>query len=270
MEEETRKRKKIINIILISLSILLVLLCIALGIILAIVSRFSRDLPDVRKLTKFEPSESSHIYARDGSLIGVLYKENRTWVAVKDIPQKMKEAIIATEDARFYKHSGIDLRGIARALFENVKGGDISQGASTITQQLARNIFLGQERSFKRKLQEVLLSMEIEKKLSKEQILEYYLNQIYFGSNAYGIQAASETYFGKSARDLTLPECAIIAGLPAAPSLYSPFVNEKAALDRQKIVLRRMAVCGFITAEEEKKAIETKLAFIPKKTEVQK
>jgi len=190
------------------LSILVLIGFIMVGIAAAIVYNYSKDLPDVGKIAQFEPSESSHIYAADNSLIGVLYKENRTWVNIKDIPRKMQEAIIATEDSRFYTHGGIDPRGILRALFENVRGGGLSQGASTITQQLARNIFLGQQRSMKRKIQEVLLSLQIERKCSKKQILEYYLNQIYFGSNAYGIQAAAETYFGKKAKDLTLAECA--------------------------------------------------------------
>jgi len=269
VSDENKRLTPLQKKIFIILSICVLAGFILVGIMAAIVYTYSKDLPDVGKIAHFEPSESSHIFAADGTLIGVLYKENRTWVNINDIPQKMQEAIIATEDSRFYRHSGIDPRGIMRALFENVRGGGLSQGASTITQQLARNIFLGQQRSMKRKIQEILLSLQIERKCSKKQILEYYLNQIYFGSNAYGIQAAADTYFGKKAKDLTLPECAVLAGLPAAPSEYSPLVNRKAALERQKLVLQRMAVCGFITPEEEKKAAETILSFTPKKSEIQ-
>ncbi|MDQ7826342.1 MAG: PBP1A family penicillin-binding protein [Candidatus Eremiobacteraeota bacterium] len=271
MAQKTVKKKGglFIKVLLVAFFTVILLACLTIGAIMAVVSKYSKDLPDVQKLTRFEPSESSQIFSLEGSLIGVLYKENRIWVSIKDIPQKMQEALIATEDARFYQHKGVDPVGITRAVYQNLKGGDISQGASTITQQLARNIFLSPERSIKRKIQEILLSLQIERSFSKKEILEYYLNQIYFGSGAYGIEAAAQTYFGRHARDLSLPECALIAGLPAAPSLFSPLVDEKAALERQDIVLKRMAICGFITGDEEKKARETKLDFAPKKSEFQ-
>jgi penicillin-binding protein 1A len=269
MAEQKKKGEKLLKVIFTALVTMIILLLLTIGVVMAIVAKFSKDLPDVRKLNHFEPSESSQIFSSEGSLIGILYKENRTWVPIKDIPQKMQEALIATEDSRFYHHGGIDPKGILRAMYANFRGGDIAQGASTITQQLARNVFLGPERSMKRKIQEILISLQIEKSFSKKDILEFYLNQIYFGAGAYGIESAAQIYFGKHAKALTLPECAMIAGLPAAPSVYSPLVNEKKALERQKVVLSRMAVCGFITPDEEQSARDTQLVFAPKKSEFQ-
>ncbi|MGV8122354.1 MAG: PBP1A family penicillin-binding protein [Candidatus Xenobiia bacterium LiM19] len=266
---QKKKMSSFVKFLFVVFFTLLFLIFFTIGLSVTLVQKYSKDLPDVRKLSRFEPSESSQIFSSNGTLIGVLFKENRIWVSIDDIPKTMQDAIIATEDSRFYEHVGVDPKGIARAVIENFRGGGLSQGASTITQQLARNIFLSQERSVKRKIQEVLISVDIEKRFSKKEILEYYFNQIYFGSGAYGIEAAAQTYFGKHAKALTLPECALIAGLPAAPSLYSPLVDPKMAKQRQELVLQRMLSCGYITADEEKKAREKKLVVAPKKSEIQ-
>ena len=263
------KSQRFLRIAVVSFAIcfiLMVVFCIGL---ITFVSIYSKGLPDVENLSHFEPSESSQIFSSDGKVIGELFKEHRLYVPIADIPQDMQDAILAVEDSRFYQHHGVDFRGIARALYENFRGGSVSQGASTITQQLARNIFLSSERSMKRKIQEMLLSIQIERRYTKKEILELYLNQIYFGAGAYGIEAAAYTYFGKHAKQLTLPECAIIAGLPAAPSAYSPLVDEKASQDRQKVVLNRMEVCEFITAGEKERAIAKKLRYAAQKTELQ-
>jgi len=266
---QKKKMSSFIKFLFVVFFTLLFLIFFTIGLSVTLVQKYSKDLPDVRKLSHFEPSESSQIYSSNGTLIGVLFKENRIWVSIDDIPKTMQDALIAIEDARFYEHVGVDPKGIARAVLENFRGGGLSQGASTITQQLARNIFLSQERSLKRKIQEVLISVDIEKRFSKKEILEYYFNQIYFGSGSYGIEAAAQTYFGKHAKALTLPECALIAGLPAAPSVYSPLVDPKMAKKRQELVLQRMLTCGYITADEEKKAREAKLVVTPRKSEIQ-
>jgi penicillin-binding protein 1A len=266
---QKKKMSSFVKFLFVVFFTILFLIFFTIGLSVTLVQKYSKDLPDVRKLSRFEPSESSQIFSSNGTLIGVLFKENRIWVSIDDIPKTMQDAIIAIEDSRFYEHVGVDPKGIARAVMENFRGGGLSQGASTITQQLARNIFLSQERSMKRKIQEVLISVDIEKRFSKREILEFYLNQIYFGSGSYGIEAAAQTYFGKHAKNLTLPECAMIAGLPAAPSVYSPLVDPKMAKKRQELVLQRMLACGYITADDEKKAREKKLVTAPKKSEIQ-
>lgn len=167
-------------------------------------------------------------------------KNIRPYVLLEDMPNSLIQAIIAVEDVRFYSHEGYDLNSIARAAFVNVEAGEIEEGASTITQQLAKNLFLSQEQSFTRKAEELLLAMNIEKHFSKRKILELYLNTIYFGSNFYGISAAAEGYFGKKPIELTTAEAAMLAGLPNAPSLYSPYVNFMLAKKRQLTVIDAM------------------------------
>ena len=162
------------------------------------------------------------------------------YVALKDIPRPLQQAIIAVEDTRFYSHSGFDVEGIARAAVVNVEAGQIEEGASTITQQLVKNMFLSPEQTFTRKAEELLLAMNIERHFSKDKILELYLNTIYFGSNFYGIYAASQGYFGKDPKELTLGECTMLAGLPNAPSLYSPYVDFMLAKKRQLVVINAM------------------------------
>lgn len=267
--EKKGKNRILVKVFLFFLLSSLFVAIFLFGVVLAIISSCSKGLPDVEKLTKFEPSETSRIFSSDGKPIGVLFKENRFWVPIEDIPQNMQNAMLAIEDSRFYQHRGIDPQGIARAALEDYRGGGASQGASTITQQLARNIFLHPKKSIHRKIQEVILAVQIERRFTKKEILELYFNQIYFGGGAYGIEAAAQTYFGKHAKDLTLPECAMIAGLPPAPSVYSPFVDEKKGKARQKMVLRRMVECGYINRNQADEAGGRKLAYAPHRSEFQ-
>lgn len=180
-------------------------------------------------------------------------KMNR-YVLFKDIPRALKNAVVAVEDKRFFYHSGFDMESIARATVVNVEAGEIEEGGSTITQQLAKNLFLTQERSFTRKFEELLLAINLERHFDKNKILEMYLNTIYFGSNFYGIYDAAQGYFGKEPKELTVAECAMLAGIPNAPSLYSPYVNFELAKRRQNIVLDAMIKAHFISAYEANKA----------------
>lgn len=226
-----------------------------------VVVKASQDLPSVDTLNQYQPPASTTIYAADGSELGKIYKENRTWISIKDIPKDLKNAIIAIEDTRFYKHHGVDIIGIGRAALAFTKKKGEIQGGSTITQQLARNLFLTQDVTIERKIKEAIIAYQIERKFSKDEILEFYLNQIYFGAGAYGIEAASQTYFGKRTSQLTLSEAAMLAGLPQAPSAYDPFTYMEKAKARQAIVLGRMATVKFITEEEKSKAAYAELKF---------
>ena len=212
---------------------------------------------------ELRPAASSQIFDAKGKLITTVHSvENRLPVSLTKIPKDLQNAFIAAEDARFYQHVGIDPRGILRAVWSNISDRGVSEGGSTITQQLARNALLSQERTLKRKIQEAFLALQIEQKFSKDEILEMYMNQIYFGQGAYGVQAASQIYFGKKVEDLTLPEAAMIAGLPQSPNYYSPRNNMKAAKERQATVLDQMVKYGYIdqAAAVQAKAKEIKLA----------
>lgn len=201
------------------------------------------------------PAASSQIFDINGNLICNLHlEENRLPIKLDKMPKDLQHAFVAVEDARFYKHCGIDPIGILRAMFRNITSGNVSEGGSTITQQLAKNAYLSQERTLKRKIQEVFLALQIERQYTKDEILEMYLNQIYFGQGAYGIQAAAKTYFNKNAEDLTLPECAMLAGIPKSPNYYSPFNNLKASKARQEVVLNQMAKYQYIDSETAAKA----------------
>ncbi|OYO31922.1 penicillin-binding protein 1A [Janthinobacterium sp. PC23-8] len=204
------------------------------------------NLPALDTLTDYRPKMPLRIFTSDGVLIGEFGEERRNMVHIKDIPDVMKKAVLAIEDDRFYEHGGVDYLGITRAALHNLTGG-AKQGASTITQQVARNFFLSSEQTLKRKAYEVLLAWKIEKNLSKDQILEVYMNQIYLGQRAYGFASAAQIYFGKNIRDLTVAEAAMLAGLPKAPSAYNPVVNPKRARLRQQYILQRMAQLGYIT-----------------------
>lgn len=206
-------------------------------------------------------SVASKIYDSQNRVITSLYKENREHISINEIPQVTQDAFIAVEDARFYKHPGLDPVRILGAVWRNLKAGEIVQGGSTITQQTAKNLYLSREKTFGRKFVEALLAIQLERKYSKKQILEMYLNQIYFGQGAYGIETAAKTYFGKPAAELDLAESAMLAGLPKAPNTYSPFVNWEGAKKRQKIVLDRMVETGFIGQEEADKAAAEKLVL---------
>jgi len=214
----------------------------------------SRNLPSVQSLREYTPSLVTRIWSDDNRIIGELYVEKRVLVSLKSIPLYLKEAVIAVEDDRFYSHSGLDYKGILRALWVNLRSLDIRQGGSTITQQLARSLFLTPEQNIMRKLKEAILAKRIEKVLTKDEILELYLNQIYFGRGAYGVQAASLMYFGKDVRDLTLSESALLAGIIRSPVEYSPYAHPDRAKLRQQVVLKRMLEEGYINEDQYKKA----------------
>lgn len=231
----------------------------------SIILHFSKGLPDVGKLKGYEPSQTTRIYASDNQLIATLFKENRTYSKIEEIAPAMSDAIVAVEDSRFREHIGVDVRGVLRALVYDLRHQGAHQGASTITMQLARNLFLNPTRSFERKIREVLLSLEIEKHFTKDEILELYLNQIYYGSGAYGISAASNLYFHKDPKTLTIAQASLLAGLPQAPSEFSPFVDEQAARHRQVLVLGRMLETKAITMVEYRQALAEMRGFKFKK-----
>lgn len=210
----------------------------------------STDLPSVDKLKDWRPPEATLIYDYKGRIFGDVAVQRRYYVPLKDIPLYVREAFISAEDRNFYSHFGIDPTAVLRALIANIKEREIAQGASTITQQLARNLFLTPERSFKRKIKEMLLAIKIERTFSKDKILEMYLNYIYLGQGAYGVEAASRIYFGKHVKDLTLDEAALLAGLPKAPTKYNPFRNPEKVKERRNYVLQRMYEDGYITRDE--------------------
>ncbi len=221
----------------------------ALLILFAIIF-ISPRLPSLDLITDYRPKIPLRIYSADHVLLGEFGEEKRSLVKLEDIPANMKNAVLAIEDARFYQHGGVDYFGILRALVSDVWHGSASQGASTITMQVARNVFLSREKTFARKLYEALLANKIEGALSKDQILEVYMNQIYLGQRAFGFAAAARVYFGKDLKDITLAEAAMLAGLPKAPSAFNPIVNPKRAHIRQQYILRRMLDLGFITQEQ--------------------
>ena len=221
-----------------------------------VLDHYRSELPDVSTLTYYEPSLTTRIFASDGSLIGTLYRENRTWTKLDEVSPSLTDALLAIEDTRFFSHRGVDPMGVLRAVKAQAMGSGEQQGASTITMQLARALFLSPKRTLDRELKEVLVAVEIEKNFTKPEILELYLNQIYLGSGAYGIHAASDLYFGKKPKDLSPAESALIAGLPQAPSDYSPFEDEAAAKERQKLVLGRMKETGKLNQAQYDKAIK--------------
>lgn len=217
-------------------------------------------LPSVESLGDVKLQVPLRVYSADNKLIGEFGEKRRTPVRLKEVPPTLIKAILATEDARFYEHHGVDMRGIARAAFNMITRGTKEQGGSTITMQVARNFFLSREKTFTRKFNEILLAIKIENELSKDQILELYLNKIYFGKRAYGVVAAAQVYYGKTLKDLQLDEMAMIAGLPQAPSAINPLANPEGALKRRNHVLSRMLEYGFITQEEYQEASKKPLS----------
>jgi penicillin-binding protein 1A len=207
------------------------------------------QLPDVTALSDYRPKLSMRVYSVEGTQIGEFGEERRNFMPFKDIPKVMKDAVLAIEDARFYQHGGVDYIGLLRASLANL-GRAKSQGASTITMQVARNVYLSSEKTFTRKIYEILLTTKLEHNLSKDQIFEIYLNQIYLGNRAYGFAAASEAYFGKPLKNISIAEAAMLAGLPKAPSAYNPISNPKRARSRQLYIIERMEENGFITREQ--------------------
>ena len=216
------------------------------------------NLPDVSDLSDYRPKLPLRVFSADGVLLGEFGEERRSLMPIAEIPKVMKDAVLAIEDARFYQHRGVDYRGLARAALANL-GRAKSQGASTITMQVARNVYLSSEKTFTRKLYEVLLTFKLEHLLTKDQILEIYMNQIFLGNRAYGFAAAAETYFGKPMKELTVAEAAMLAGLPKAPSAFNPLVNPKRARSRQLYIIERMEENGFITTAQAEAAKQQEL-----------
>ena len=253
-ERRARSRKIIISFIIFSAVI---------GVFGGFIYWTISDLPNIKLLEEYTPLESSRVYSSDGRVIAEFYFERRTFIPHYQIPDNVKKAFISVEDIRFYKHPGVDLIGILRALWHDIKAREIVEGGSTITQQLARMLFLKPDKSIKRKIKEAALSIQIEKCYTKDEILGMYLNQAYFGTRAYGIEAAARTYFGKSTRDLNLAEAALLASMPKAPSIYSPFKNPKKAKERRTIVLKQMLDHKFITKAQYEEAEKGTLPLTP-------
>ncbi|MEY2887053.1 MAG: hypothetical protein RI913_472 [Pseudomonadota bacterium] len=224
------------------------LILIGLVIVYALVVA-KPNLPDLDTITDYKPKVPLRIYTADNALIGEFGEERRNIIAIEEIPSYLKNAVVAIEDERFYEHGGVDYWGVLRATLANLRGG-LSQGASTITMQVARNFFLTNEKSFTRKIYEVLLAWKIEANLSKEQILELYMNQIYLGQRAYGFSSAAQIYFGKDIQRISIAEAAMLAGLPKAPSAYNPVVNYRRAKIRQEYILQRMRDLKMITPSQ--------------------
>ena len=225
----------------------------------------SNNLPKISSLEDYRPPIITTVYSDDNRKIAEFFKERRVLLPLSQMPEMLKKAFVAAEDARFYKHQGIDILSIFRAFYKNIEAGAIIQGGSTITQQVTKSFLLTPERSYTRKIKEAILAYRIDKKFTKDEILFLYLNQIYLGHGAYGVEAASENYFGKSAYELNLAECAILAGLPQAPSRYSPFKYPERAKQRQIYVLNRMVEEGFITNIQATEAINTVLDIKPRR-----
>ena len=241
------------------LIIILVLLSILFGGIAGGYIAVTRNVPSIEELKKYNPSGGTKIYSDDDILIGELKIEKGIFVPIDAIPKNMINALVAVEDSRFWKHKGIDYIGIARAITKDVLHASLREGGSTITQQLAKVVFLSPEKTIKRKLMEITLAFKIEKNLTKREILELYLNKGYFGHGAYGIEMAARKYFNKSAKQLNLAESSIIAGLVKAPSSYSPFNNLTKAKERQLTVLTRMEEEGYISKAEKEKTYKQSL-----------
>ncbi|MBI5643815.1 MAG: PBP1A family penicillin-binding protein [Deltaproteobacteria bacterium] len=227
---------------------------------------FTRDLPALVTLEDYHPNLVTNVYSEDGRIIGEFYIERRVVVPLNKVPQHLITAFLAAEDTKFFEHEGISYTSILRAMFKNMMAGKVVQGGSTITQQLAKS-FLTSERKLSRKVREAILAYRIEKHLTKDEILTLYLNQIYFGNGAYGVQTAAESYFGKDVNELDLAEAALLAGLPKAPSKYSPYSNFELAKKRQEFVLSRMVEEQFITKEDAARALGKKIKLRPRKAD---
>ena len=235
--------------------LLVLLLLVALALAVAY-----PNLPDINSLADYRPKLPLRVYSSDGVQLGEFGEERRTFMPIASMPQVMKDAVLAAEDARFYQHGGVDYKGVARAALENLRDAR-SQGASTITMQVARNFYLSTEKTFTRKIYEILLALKIESLLSKDQILELYMNQIFLGQRANGFAAAAEIYFGKKLGDVNVAEAAMLAGLPKAPSAYNPIANPRRATQRQRYIIDRMFETGFITEAQHDEALAQVLRY---------
>ncbi|PLX77956.1 MAG: penicillin-binding protein [Desulfuromonas sp.] len=252
------------KVVRLTLIVLLIGALLAVGGPLAAYFYVANSLPKVDTLADYRPPVITRILSDDGQVISELYDERRIVVPVSRMPEQLVQAFVAAEDSNFFKHRGIDLVSILRAALKNIKAGGIVQGGSTITQQVAKSLLLTPEKKFERKFKEAILAYRMEKRLSKEEILYLYLNQIFLGHGAYGVQAAAENYFDKDVDQLSLAECSLLAGLPKAPSRYSPYSHFAKARERQKYVLTRMVEDGFISQQEAEAAYTTHLEIRPR------
>jgi len=243
------------------LAVYIIAAFIILGAGTGIFLAYTQEVPEVADLRNYKPNMSTAIYDNNGNLVSQLFAEQRTVVKIAQVPALLQNAILSKEDPNFYQHGGFDFKAIIRATVNNLTHGKIVEGASTITQQLARNLFLNREKTIARKIKEALLALQIEKYYTKSEILELYCNQIFFGAGAYGVEAASRTYFGKHVEELILPECAMLAALPQAPSNYNPYRNPGLAKEKRDVVLNIMSERGVITPEERDAAIATPLVL---------
>ncbi|MCI0468546.1 MAG: transglycosylase domain-containing protein, partial [Nitrospirae bacterium] len=230
--------------------IVFALMALITGVSAGVVFWIISDLPNINNLEVYPPIESSIIYSSDGVVLTELYIERRTFIPHYKIPDHIKKAFIAVEDQRFYYHQGVDIIGIVRALYRNITAKNIVEGGSTITQQLSKMLFLKPERNLSRKIKEAIISVQIERRYTKDEIVGMYLNQVYFGARAYGIESAAQTYFGKPSGELNIAETALLAGMPKAPSLYSPFKNPEKAFHRRELTLKKMLEAGVISLIE--------------------
>ena len=251
VQPRKRKRRRWWKRLLAYLTLLMLILLLG-GMTFAGVLYYqvAQMMPSVSAIETYQPREASFIYSADGVQLARIAEEYREPATLEEIPKHLINATIAKEDRRFWQHSGVDWRGTARALWVNLTEGDIRQGGSTLTQQLARNVFLTQKRTFARKMQEIILAQEMERRLTKERILELYLNQVYYGNGAYGVKAAARVYFNKPLERLTLAECALLASLPQRPSAYDPFSNPDEAIFQRNLTLNLMAREGYITPDQ--------------------
>lgn len=239
---------------------LFICLTIISGIaIFGVVLKYRAELPNIQQLIEdYTPAAPSTIYDRNNKEVDVLYTESRDIASIEEIPDSIKNAFISIEDKKFYSHSGIHFKGLLRAMLKNIKSGKATQGGSSITQQLAKNAFLTSERKLSRKIKEAILTFEMERTYTKDEILEKYLNEIYFGSGSYGVKTAAKQFFRKNIKDVNIAEAALLAGIPNRPSKYDPVRNLDNALNRQKVILKEMYTDGHLTKEEYEKALEHK------------
>ena len=248
------KRSRRGKVLLVAILCFLVLAIIVSGTLYYVLQQ---ELPGIAALKDYRPSIATRVYADNNELIDEFFMEDRKIIKLSEVPKVVIEAFVAAEDARFYQHTGFDLVSMIRAFYKNIEAGRIVQGGSTITQQVAKSLYLSSERSYIRKIKEAILAYKIDRYLSKDEIMNLYLNHIYLGHGTYGIEAASQGYFGKSARHLNLAEASLLAGLPKAPSSYSPFLHLDRARQRQAYVLERMVEDEYITAAEKESALTT-------------
>src|SRR3989442_241953 len=262
--EPPRRRRWWLRRLLIGIGALTLFTLIAVGVMgLWVLTILPRSLPPVTALETLQPLLGSRIYDDNDELLTELHVERRIFVPLGQVPMALRDAILATEDRRFYSHWGIDPIGIARAVVQNYRRGRIVEGGSTITQQLTKVLFLTPDKSLERKLKEAVLALELERRYPKDRILEMYLNQVYFGHGAYGVEAAARTYFGKAVSELSVRESALLAGLPRAPSNYSPFEHPEVAKLRRELVLRRLVEYGTLKEAEAKRPARTDLGLVP-------